>query len=190
MRVTANTDQDLFIADPRSGALRHLTPHEGDVSNVPAGWLADGRPLGITDHGRDHLYLAAYDAATGAREVIDAPEWDVELAASSADGRAQVWSVNTDGYSTLRWQRDRQRGERPPSCTRTAARRASPGRASPARTPTCSRWLTAGSRSSCRTSTVRPATGWAGRRRSTATGEGSTHATSARSPTGWPPIRG
>src|SRR5438874_1334272 len=110
MRVTANTDQDLFVADPRSGALRHLTPHEGDVSNVPAGWLADGRPVAITDHGRDHLYLAAYDAATGAREVIDAPEWDVELAASSADGRAQVWSVNADGYSTLRWQRDRKRG--------------------------------------------------------------------------------
>jgi dipeptidyl aminopeptidase/acylaminoacyl peptidase len=110
MRVTANTDQDLFIADPGSGAMRHLTPHEGDVSNVPAGWLADGRPLGITDHGRDHLYLAAYDAATGAREVVDAPEWDVELAASSADGRAQVWSVNADGYSTLRWQRDRTRG--------------------------------------------------------------------------------
>src|SRR5205814_2327045 len=110
MRVTANTDQDLFIADPRSGALRHLTPHEGDVSNVPAGWLADGRPVAITDHGRDHLYFAAYDAVTGAREVIDAPEWDVELAASSADGHAQVWSVNADGYSTLRWQRDRKRG--------------------------------------------------------------------------------
>ena len=110
MRVAANTDQDLFIADPRSGALRHLTPHEGDVSNVPAGWLADGRPVAITDHGRDHLYFAAYDAVTGAREVIDAPEWDVELAASSADGHAQVWSVNADGYSTLRWQRDRKRG--------------------------------------------------------------------------------
>ena len=110
MRVTANTDQDLFVADPRSGALRHLTPHEGDVSNVPAGWLADGRPVAITDHGRDHLYFAAYDAVTGAREVIDAPEWDVELAASSADGHAQVWSVNADGYSTLRWQRDRKRG--------------------------------------------------------------------------------
>jgi dipeptidyl aminopeptidase/acylaminoacyl peptidase len=110
MRVQANTDQDLFVVDPESGAAHHLTAHEGDVSNVPAGWLADGRPLGITDHGRDHLYLAAYDAGTGAREVIDAPDWDVELAASSADGRTQVWSVNTDGYSTLRWQHDRQRG--------------------------------------------------------------------------------
>ncbi|HEY8731972.1 MAG TPA: hypothetical protein VIN69_08340, partial [Candidatus Limnocylindria bacterium] len=110
MRVQANTDQDLFVVDPDSGALRHLTEHEGDVSNVPAGWLGDGRPLGITDHGREHLYLAAYDARTGTREVIDAPDWDVELAASSADGRAQVWSVNADGYSTLRWQRDGRRG--------------------------------------------------------------------------------
>src|SRR5207237_4713667 len=110
MKVTANTDQDLYVADPNSGALRHLTPHEGDVSNVPAGWLADGRPLGLTDAGREHLYLAAYDATTGEREVIDAPDWDIELAASSADGRAQIWSVNEDGYSMLRWQVDRKRG--------------------------------------------------------------------------------
>jgi dipeptidyl aminopeptidase/acylaminoacyl peptidase len=106
MRVTANTDQDLFIVDPETGATTHLTPHAGDVSNVPAGWLADGRPLAMTDHGREHLYLAAYDRKTGEREIIDAPDWDVELAASSADGRAQVWSVNIDGYSTLRWRRD------------------------------------------------------------------------------------
>jgi dipeptidyl aminopeptidase/acylaminoacyl peptidase len=113
MRVQANTDQDLFIVDPDSGAMRHLTAHDGDVSNVPAGWLADGRPLGMTDAGREHLYLAAYDATTGAREIIDAPDWDVELAASSTDGRSQIWSVNEDGYSTLRWRRDGKRaGER------------------------------------------------------------------------------
>ena len=113
MRVTANTDQDLFIVDPDTGAATHISRHDGDVSNVPAGWLADGRPLAMTDHGREHLYLAAYDRKTGEREVIDAPDWDVELAASSADGRAQVWSVNVDGYSTLRWRRDGRRlGER------------------------------------------------------------------------------
>ena len=110
MRVQANTDQDLFVVDPDSGAARHITPHHGDVSNVPAGWLADGRPLGITDHEREHLYLAAYDTTTGEREIIDAPDWDIELAASSTDGRAQIWSVNADGYSTLRWQRDGERG--------------------------------------------------------------------------------
>src|SRR5256714_4650569 len=87
-----------------------LPGHEGDVSNLPAGWLADGGPVAMPDAGREHLSLAAYDATTGEREVIDAPEWDVELAASSADGRAQIWSVNEDGYSTLCWQRDGKRG--------------------------------------------------------------------------------
>ena len=112
MRVTSNTDQDLFVVDPASGDSRRLTTRDltGDVSNVPAGWLADGRPVGITDHGREHLYLAAYDLDTGARETIDAPDWDIELAASSADGHVQIWSVNADGYSTLRWQRDGERG--------------------------------------------------------------------------------
>ena len=109
MRVQDNTDQDLFSVDVATGERRHLTPHDGTCSNVPAGWRADGHPLGITDAGREFLYLAAYDPLSGEREVIDAPDWDVELAASSSDGRTQIWSVNADGYSTLRWQRDGRR---------------------------------------------------------------------------------
>src|SRR5438132_1385407 len=73
---------------------------------VGAGWLADGRVLEITDEESEHLYLAALDPRSGARERIDAPEWDIELAASSADGRVQIWSVNADGYSKLCWRRD------------------------------------------------------------------------------------
>ena len=109
MRVQDNTDQDLFCVDVATGERRHLTPHDGTCSNVPVGWRADGRPLGITDADREFLYLAAYDPVSGEREVIDAPDWDVELAASSTDGRTQIWSVNSDGYSTLRWQRDGRR---------------------------------------------------------------------------------
>src|SRR5439155_3830215 len=44
------------------------------------------------------------DVAPGKHERIDRPDWDVELAVSSADGRTQIWSVNEDGYSTLRWR--------------------------------------------------------------------------------------
>ena len=109
MRVQDNTDQDLFSVDVANGERRHLTPHAGTCSNVPAGWRADGHPLGITDADREFLYLAAYDPVSGEREVIDAPDWDVELAVSATDGRTQIWSVNADGYSTLRWQRDGRR---------------------------------------------------------------------------------
>jgi dipeptidyl aminopeptidase/acylaminoacyl peptidase len=104
MRVLDNTTQDIFVVDPRNGAAREVTRHVEDVSHVPAGWLADGRALVITDEDSDHLWLGALNIATGKYEAIDRPEWDVELAASSADGRTQIWSVNDDGYSTLRWR--------------------------------------------------------------------------------------
>src|SRR5207248_10417834 len=54
----------------------------------------------------EHLWLAALDPATGRRETIDRPAWDIELACSSLDGRVQVWSVNEDGYSKVRWRVD------------------------------------------------------------------------------------
>ncbi|CAN5158836.1 S9 family peptidase [soil metagenome] len=104
MRVNDNTDQLLLWVDAVTGEARAL-PHEGEGQNVPVGWLADGRALAMSDEGREHLALAAIDRE-GRRESVDGSEWDVELAVSSADGRVQVWSLNEDGYSRLRWRRD------------------------------------------------------------------------------------
>ena len=105
MRVEQNTDQTVVLLEPDSGAVTELTPHDGEEQNVPAGWLADGRPLVITNQGREHLWLAAIDKESGAREAIDAPEWGIDLATSSADGSTQAWTVNEDGWNRLRWQR-------------------------------------------------------------------------------------
>ena len=104
MRVAQNTDQDLFAIEVASGEVADLTGHAGEMQNTPAGWLADGRVLAITDNGSDFLHLEAIEVSTGAREVFDQADWDVELAATSADGRAVAWSVNEDGYSRLRWR--------------------------------------------------------------------------------------
>src|SRR5437660_5486525 len=103
-RVDQNTDQTVLLVDPDTGDATELTPHAGEEQNVPAGWLADGRPLVITDRGQEHLWLAAVDPATGEREAIARPEWGVELATASADGRTVAWTVNEDGYSRL-WHR-------------------------------------------------------------------------------------
>lgn len=113
MRVLQNTDQDLVAVDAQSAEVSELTEHSGEMQNVPAGFLADGRMLAISDRGGEHLHLEAIDVHTGAREVIDRPECDVEAAATSTDGRGIVWSVNEDGYSRLRWRfADGKVGER------------------------------------------------------------------------------
>ncbi len=104
MRAAQNTDQDLFAIEAESGEVVDLTTHDGEMQNVPAGWLADGRVLAITNHGGDFLRLEAIEVASGARELFDQADWDVELAVTSADGRGVAWSVNEDGYSRLRWR--------------------------------------------------------------------------------------
>jgi dipeptidyl aminopeptidase/acylaminoacyl peptidase len=104
MRVAQNTDQDLLAIEVASGEVVDLTDHDGEMQNAPAGWLADGRVLAITDNGSDFLHLEAIEVSTGAREVFDQSAWDVELATTSADGRGVAWSVNEDGYSRLRWR--------------------------------------------------------------------------------------
>jgi len=104
-RVRDNADQDLLLVDVSTGAIRELTPpRDGKEQNVPVGWLADGHLLAITDAGSEHLWLAAYDARSGERTIIDQPKWDIEMAVSTPDGTRQAWVVNMDGYSTLRWR--------------------------------------------------------------------------------------
>jgi dipeptidyl aminopeptidase/acylaminoacyl peptidase len=113
MRVAQNTDQDLMAVDTDTGEVAELTAHQGEMQNVPAGWLADGRMLAITDHDSDFLHLEAIDIHSGEREVYERTDWDVELAATSSNGRGFVWSLNEDGYSRLRWRYDTEAaGER------------------------------------------------------------------------------
>jgi dipeptidyl aminopeptidase/acylaminoacyl peptidase len=104
MRVAQNTDQDLLAVDADSGEVAELTAHEGEMQNVPAGWLADGRLLAITNRDSEFLHLEAIDVHSGDREIYDHAEWDVELATTSANGEGVAWTVNEDGYSRLRWR--------------------------------------------------------------------------------------
>ena len=104
MRVIQNTDQDVLALEEASGEVIEVTAHEGEMQNVPVGWLSDGRMLVITDHDSDTLQLEAIDLHTGDRELFDHSAWDVETAAVSTDGRGVVWSINEDGYSRLQWR--------------------------------------------------------------------------------------
>jgi dipeptidyl aminopeptidase/acylaminoacyl peptidase len=102
MEVHSNTDFDIHLVDVAASTTRHLTPHEGEVKFIPVGWAADGSGFYlICNEGREFDGLAFYDLAAERYEWRETPEWEVEDAAVSADGRWLVWSVNEDGSSRL-----------------------------------------------------------------------------------------
>ena len=101
----------LYLVDPTTtggaegtgGALRLLTPDPDEAYYGSPVATSDERGLYlVTDLRRDVLALAYLDLATLEVRVIDAPEWDVEEAALTRDGRLLAYAVNVDGYSELR----------------------------------------------------------------------------------------
>jgi dipeptidyl aminopeptidase/acylaminoacyl peptidase len=104
MRVWQNTDQDVLALDPKTGEALELTLHQGEMQNVPCGWLANGRLLVITDHDSHYLHLDSIDVGTGTRSRWMATDWDIELATVSPDGQTVFGSLNEDGYSRIFWR--------------------------------------------------------------------------------------
>jgi dipeptidyl aminopeptidase/acylaminoacyl peptidase len=99
LRLHQNTEHDLFAVDLHTGALRHLTPHDGPAKYLPVAWTAEGLYL-CTTAGRDNTGLAVR-RPDGSLHWLHTPDHDIEDAALSADGRRLVWGVNVDGYTDL-----------------------------------------------------------------------------------------
>ena len=98
----SNMNQELFVIDVASGEATAMTPHEGEIKFFPAAWAADGSGFYfLSDEGRSFVALGFCDLASGKRRWVETPEWDVEAATVSRDGRYLAWLVNEDGYSRL-----------------------------------------------------------------------------------------
>jgi dipeptidyl aminopeptidase/acylaminoacyl peptidase len=100
LRLRSAFDHDLFLADPASGELRHLTPHERETCYEPARLLADGRVLCASDAGSEHARLAVLDVQ-GGLEHLTPDDADVDSLALDRTRRRRVWTVNREGYGEL-----------------------------------------------------------------------------------------
>jgi dipeptidyl aminopeptidase/acylaminoacyl peptidase len=100
--ILSNTNMNLYVLDLESEELVPFTPHEDEIYFIPAGWAADGSGFYLlTDEGREFTGLAFHRFSDNSREWVETPDWEVENAEVSRDGRWLVWSVNEDGYSRL-----------------------------------------------------------------------------------------
>jgi dipeptidyl aminopeptidase/acylaminoacyl peptidase len=98
--VLGNTDQRVFLLDIETGELKNLTPHEGEESNAPIGFSADGSRLySLTDRGAEQSFIETIDLASGKRAAYIQSDWGVEHADLSADRSRIAYTIDEDGYS-------------------------------------------------------------------------------------------
>lgn len=102
VKSITNNDSDVYLHDRTTGATKNLTAHTGRVSNGVEDFSADGASLYLTtDEGREFAYLVRLELATGRREVVAQPAWDVMGAGISRGGRHLTLSINNDARTEI-----------------------------------------------------------------------------------------
>lgn len=110
LRSRTTSDSDVYLFDRQTAEARLLTAHGGEVANVPQAFSADGGSLYFTsDEGSELAHLLRYDVASGEREVVAQPGWDVAAAEVSRGGRFLVVYVNADARTEIQLYEGAQR---------------------------------------------------------------------------------
>jgi dipeptidyl aminopeptidase/acylaminoacyl peptidase len=101
-RPITTQNSDMYIRDVQTGEIRHVSPHEGDVQYTPQAFSPDGKYLYYTtDEGSEFAWLARYDLATGKRDTVERPSWDVDFAYFSKHGKYLVAGINADARTEI-----------------------------------------------------------------------------------------
>lgn len=107
--ASGNTKEDCYLVDRSDPAARprQVTSHDGDATHSPGPWSPDSGGFFVrTNAGREFTALGYYSLASGALELVEAPDWDVEAVTASGDGTTLAWVVNEGSYSVLHVRRD------------------------------------------------------------------------------------
>jgi len=105
----SNSGFECYLGDlAQPGKLDQLTSDLNGPYHCPCPWDRDGSGfyLRTTAADGEHRSLARMSLPDRTLTIIDAPPWDVEGIAVSADGRTIAWHLNQDGASVLRVRRD------------------------------------------------------------------------------------
>lgn len=102
-RALTTQNSEMYLRDMQTGAVRHLSPHAGEVQYRPQAFSPEGKYLYYTtDEGSEFAWLARYDLATGQRDTVERPNWDVVFAYFSKQGKYLVVGINADARTEIR----------------------------------------------------------------------------------------
>lgn len=101
-RRAGSLNKELFTLDLRSGAVTHLTPHEGQVNYAHAQFTPDAGTIFLTtDQGSEFMRAARMTLQTRELEFLTPDEVDVEELQLSPRGTHLALVRNIGGYSRL-----------------------------------------------------------------------------------------
>jgi dipeptidyl aminopeptidase/acylaminoacyl peptidase len=96
-------DSDIYLYDRETGAMEHLTPHEGEINYAPLTFSPDGSSLYLlTDEGSEFAHLVRHDLETGERTVVERADWDVWYGYFSKHGKYLVVGINNDARTEIK----------------------------------------------------------------------------------------
>lgn len=95
-------NHDLYEVSLADGAVRHLTPHVGDVRYGEPVYAADGQNVYcLCDLDREFAGVVKLSLTDLTLTLIAQPEADVEWLSLAPDGKTLAWAANLDGAHRL-----------------------------------------------------------------------------------------
>ena len=111
-KADTTVNNDIYVFDRDTGAMTHLSPHEGNAQFAVEDFAPDGSHLLYTSNdGSEFFRLRRYDFATAAHSDVQQADWDIAYASYSHDGTYRAVGINADGsvvvelYETASGQR-------------------------------------------------------------------------------------
>lgn len=96
-------DSEMYLYNRKTGEVKHISKHEGDVNYTPLEFSGDSKWLYyLTDEDSDFRYLVRYGIETGERETVEEAEWDITYSYFSWNGKYRVTGINNDAITEIR----------------------------------------------------------------------------------------
>jgi len=90
-------DSDIYLYERRTGQMKCLTPHDGDICFQASCFDANSRTLYYrTDQGSDFFYVMSYELTTGKTETVVEASCDT-FVRFSPGGRYRVTTIDDNG---------------------------------------------------------------------------------------------
>jgi dipeptidyl aminopeptidase/acylaminoacyl peptidase len=96
-------DSDVLIFNTATKEMKNITTHSGEMANSPQEFDVDSKYLYyLTNDGNEFQYVARYNLATGAKEVVEKPSWDVSFTRFSRNGKYRITAINEDARTKIK----------------------------------------------------------------------------------------